>query len=400
MASEQTPDGQAPNQKSSSDAHTTESAAQVRVDEWVEVAAAPGSEIAMIEAKTQAELAAMAVPAEEKKGFFGRIGDYARNNPWKFGMYVAIILALIIGFFWPDVPEPHVALGGEPISLHTPWWLTNSVVVTLIVDAILILTALLVSARMKLVPSGLQNFVEMVLEYVYGLAEQIAGKAARSFFPWVMTIFLLVILSNWSGLIPGVGSIGYVISHSAEHEEEQGGEEGRLAGQLAMANGSLILISPEERAVQAETAEGEGTHFVPLFRAPSADLNLTFALAIATMVMVQIWGVRSLGGSYFKKFFNLSGQGMMKPIFFFVGILELISEFARIISFGFRLFGNIFAGEIVLATMAFLAAFVMPMPFYILEMFVGFVQALVFTMLALVFFSMATVGHGDSHAEH
>ena len=126
----------------------------------------------------------------------------------------------------------------------------------------------------------------------------------------------------------------------------------------------------------------------------------TFALAIATMVMVQIWGFRYLGGSYFRKFWNFSGpNGFMKGINGFVGILELISEFARIIAFGFRLFGNIFAGEIVLATMAFLVAFLLPVPFYALEVFVGFVQALVFMMLALVFFQMATISHGG-HDEH
>jgi len=116
-------------------------------------------------------------------------------------------------------------------------------------------------------------------------------------------------------------------------------------------------------------------------------------------VMVQIHGIRALGGGYFGKFWNPSGQGFMKGINFFVGILELISEFARIISFGFRLFGNIFAGEIVLATMAFLIAFLIPVPFYMLEVFVGFVQALVFMMLALVFFQMASIGH-DGHNEN
>ena len=121
------------------------------------------------------------------------------------------------------------------------------------------------------------------------------------------------------------------------------------------------------------------------------------------MVMVQVWGVRMQGGAYFRKFFNFSGPtGFMKGINGFVGILELISEVSRILSFGFRLFGNIFAGEVVLATMAFLVTFFIPMPFYLLEVFVGFVQALVFMMLTLVFFHMATLGHGGDghHEEH
>jgi F-type H+-transporting ATPase subunit a len=132
---------------------------------------------------------------------------------------------------------------------------------------------------------------------------------------------------------------------------------------------------------------------------------MTFALAITTVIMVQIWGVRAQGGAYFSKFANASGENAaMKGISVFVSFLEIVSEFARIIAFGFRLFGNIFAGEVVLATMAFLIPFFLPLPFYALEIFVGVIQALVFMMLALVFFTMATISHGheehgDSHAQ-
>ncbi|MGL4651632.1 MAG: F0F1 ATP synthase subunit A [Caldilineaceae bacterium] len=325
-----------------------------------------------------------------KKGFFS-------NTRNLIGLG-AVVVALIVGFFWPNVPEPHVVLGGEQISMYAPWWLTNSMLHTLIVDVLLIILALSVRFSLKLVPSGIQNFMEMIIEYFYGLAEQIAGKAARTYFPWIMTIFLFVIVSNWTGFFPGVGSIGVVQTHSEEHQEEGATEEEsrRYPGQLAMADGNLILLTGDEMQAKAE----EGKHFIPSLRAPTADLNVTFALAIVTMFMVQFWGFRALGFSYLRKFFNASGKGFMRGISAFVGILELISELSRILSFGFRLFGNIFAGEIVLATMAFLAAFILPLPFYLLETFVGFVQALVFTMLALVFFSMATVGHhDDSHAE-
>jgi F-type H+-transporting ATPase subunit a len=350
---------------------------------------------------------------ESKPGTIARIGNFARTRPVFFWSIVVVTLLTIVGFFWPEVPEPHVVLGGEPITMRFPW-LTNSLLTTLIVDVVLLVVALLTSMRMKLVPSGVQNFMEAVVEYVYGLAEQVAGKAARTYFQWVMTIFMFVILSNWTGLIPFVGSVGVVQTHSEEHieqnEEGTPPDEGTPApegwnrdAQLVMANGSLILLSPQANTVAAPSLaeEGAAEHFVPFFRAPSADLNMTLALALITMTMVQFWGVRALGGSYFKKFFNLSGQGAMKGISAFVGILELISEISRILSFSFRLFGNIFAGEIVLATMAFLAAFFIPLPFYVLELFVGFVQALVFTMLALVFFSMATVGHHEEeHAHH
>lgn len=320
------------------------------------------------------------------------------RKTWTIVVVVLLIASLVTKFVLP-VPPPHVALSGEPIFSSGPAWFTNSVLTTIIVDVILLLLALLTRFSLKEVPSGLQNLMETVIEALYGLAESVAGKNASKFFPWVATIFLFVIVSNWSGLIPGVGSIGFY--HPTEaHGAEGEGHSFLLDNQLAMAGGSIILAAPEKTQAAAVAAESERGKFVPLFRAPSADLNVTFALAIATMVMVQIWGVRHLGGGYFRKFFNFSGpNGFMKGINGFVGILELISEFARIIAFGFRLFGNIFAGEIVLATMAFLFAFLLPIPFYALEVFVGFVQALVFMMLALVFFQMSTISHG-SHDEH
>lgn len=323
---------------------------------------------------------------------------------WTVLVAVLLLASMVMKFFWP-VPPPHVALSGEPIFSDGPAWLTNSVVTTVIVDVVLLLLALITRFSLKEVPSGLQNMMEAVVEALYGLAESVSGKNASKFFPWVATIFLFVIISNWSGLIPGVGSIGFfhpVESHGTEEAPATEGEGHgyRIDGQLAMAGGSIILASPQREQAAPAAAESEHGKFVPLFRAPSADLNVTFALAIATMVMVQIWGFRYLGGSYFRKFWNFSGpNGFMKGINGFVGILELISEFARIIAFGFRLFGNIFAGEIVLATMAFLVAFLLPVPFYALEVFVGFVQALVFMMLALVFFQMATISHGG-HDEH
>ncbi len=399
MASEQTPE-----QESERKEPAPEAAAEVVSTPATPVARAKGQPagvpahpegvlagpVAELEAEIAAEVAEAEAAAPAKMSFI----DGIKANPRRAATWGIGILVVIIGFVWPPVPSPHVALGGEPISIHGPWWLTNSVLHTLIVDVILLVVALAVGLRMKMVPTGLQNFMEMVLEYFYRLAEQIAGKAARNYFPWIMTIFLFVIVANWSGITPGVGSIGMEITGS--HAEAAPQEASRYAGQLAMADGNLILISGAE--VQAR-AEG-GAHFVPTLRAPTADLNVTFALAITTMFMVQFWGFKALGFSYLKKFFNASGKGFMKGINIFVGLLELVSEFARILSFGFRLFGNIFAGEIVLATMAFLAAFLIPLPFYLLEVFVGFVQALVFTMLALVFFSMATVGHhDDSHAE-
>lgn len=345
----------------------------------------------------------------------------AQDNPRRTAIWVGLFILFVLSFLVP-VDQPHVALSGEPIFSNGPKWFTNSILTTVIVDIFLLIIAFLATRNMKMIPSGLQNVFEAILEYLFNLSESVAGKDARRYFPWVVTIFLFVIFSNWSGLIPGVGSIGMYHETEAygeeihteeapadgehdggeEHNEEQpaeGGEHGySFDRQLAMADGNLILVETSSAApAPAAAAEGH-KKFIPLFRAPSADLNMTFALALVIMTMVQVFGVRALGGSYFGKFFAWRGPNVaMKSIGAFVGILELVSELSRIVAFGFRLFGNIFAGEIVLATMAFLIAFLLPIPFYILEIFVGFVQALVFMMLALVFFSMATISHDSEH---
>ena len=351
---------------------------------------------------------------EAVTNFYSRMRAKAEENPKKTTIWGLLLLLLILSFLVPSEP-PHVSLSGEPLFPNGPSWFTNTILTTLIIDLLIILVAFLATRGMKVIPGGLQNFVEMVIEYLYGLAESVAGKNAKEYFPWCATLFIFIVFCNYSGLIPGVGSLGLnhvdvaheapaheepadTESHDEESEEADDGHGMVLDGQLAMANGNLILLSPADVEPGPASAEEEGHgKFVPWFRAPSADLNVTFALALATMVMVQIYGFRALGGSYTRKFWNPSGEGAMKGINIFVGILELISEISRILTFAFRLFGNIFAGEIVLATMAFLIAFLIPLPFYFLELLVGAVQALVFMMLALVFFSMATISHGDEH---
>jgi F-type H+-transporting ATPase subunit a len=333
------------------------------------------------------------------KNLWARFMGWVQANPTRAGLWAAAIIIFLVGFFI-NVPEPHVALSGEALLVDGPWWFTNSLLTTLIVDLVVIVLALLATTGMKVIPTGWQNFVEMVIEWLYSLAESVSGANARKFFPWVATIFIFVIISNWSGLIPGVGPIG--IKHPPHGEGTEGEHAWVLNEKLAMADGKLIFTDQPvaDEAAPAVAEEGAAYYLVPLFRAPSADLNVTFALAITTIVLVQIWGVRTLGSSYFNKFINFTGpNGFMKGINGFVGILEIISEFSRILAFGFRLFGNIFAGEIVLATMAFLVTFFLPVPFYVLEVFIGFVQALVFTMLALVFFHMATISHGHAHED-
>lgn len=244
---------------------------------------------------------------------------------------------------------PHVSLSAETIASVGSFHITNSIFTSLVVSAILIGFALFARTKIKSTdkPSGLQNVVEMVLEALFNLVNSVTDnrKKAAVLFPYIASFFFFIILNNWLGLLPGVGTIN---------------------------------------------VEYHG-HHIPLFRAGTADLNTTIALAIFSVVATQFIGVSYLSFGYFKKFINFSS-----PIMFFVGILEIISEFAKIVSFAFRLFGNIFAGEVLLVVIAFLAPIIVPMPFYGLEIFVGLIQALVFAMLSLVFFNMATVSH-DEH---
>ena len=341
------------------------------------------------------------------KSLWDKLVAYVEANPKRAAILGGSVLAIILSFLIP-VATPHVSLAGEPLLENGNTWFTNSILTTIIVDLILIALALATTRDMQLVPSGLQNLMETLIEYLYTLSENVAGQDAKQYFPWAATLFLFILISNWFGLIPGVGSIGVYhagghggdeihVEDAAPNEEGEGSEDNShglaMNNHLAMADGKIMLVEP---AAPAQAAEGE-KYLVPLFRAPSADLNVTFALALATMFMVQFYGIRKLGSHYFVKFWNPTGEGFMKGINIFVGILELIGEISRVLTFAFRLFGNIFAGEVVLATMAFLIAFLVPLPFYALEILVGAIQALVFMMLALVFFSMATISHGDEH---
>ena len=227
--------------------------------------------------------------------------------------------------------------------------ITNSMVLSWIVTILLVSVVFISTRRLQTVPSGAQNVFEATIEGLFNLCNGVIEneKQTKKYFPLVATIFLFVILNNWMGLLPGIGPIGIYELH----------------------HGEMVLV--------------------PLFRSANADLNTTLALAIITMIGVQVFAVSAIGISkHIKKFIDFRG-----PINFFVGILELISEFAKIISFSFRLFGNIFAGEVLLIVVSFLVPLIAPLPFFFLELFVGFIQALVFAMLALVFIKGATVVH-------
>jgi F-type H+-transporting ATPase subunit a len=278
--------------------------------------------------------------------------------------------------------------------------------------------------------------MEYAVEAFYNTMSGVSPKYAARFFVIVATIFFLVLPANWAGLIPGVGSIGTCFAESELHHSEPAVAEGAagegasaeaaefgeqkvwgdLTNQCAQSADDTIRKEAGDRnIVLAEPLTAEQTPqylslaheldaqgkiaplFHPILRAGSADLNLTLALALISFLTTEFWGFRKQGLGYLGKFF-IFNQG---PIQFFVGIIELISEFARIISFTFRLFGNIFAGEVVLLVMAFLFPTLLSLPFYGLELFVGAVQAFVFAMLTMAFIDMAGEAHGDhGHEEH
>lgn len=247
----------------------------------------------------------------------------------------------------------HVSISAEPIFQLGNIEVTNSMLTGTVISLLLISASYWFSKNLK--PSKkigkIQNAVEMIIEALYNLMIPIVGdKKVKEFFPLVVTLFLYILFSNWTELLPGVGTIGL----------------------QKLESGHKI--------------------FSPLIRPPSADLNATLALAIISMTMVQIVGFRYLKVGYLKKFFNFTS-----PMKFFLGFLELISDISRIISFAFRLFGNIFAGEVLLAVSLALLPIFAPIPFMGLEIFVGLIQALVFAILTLVFMNMASVPHEEEH---
>ncbi|MDD2785697.1 MAG: F0F1 ATP synthase subunit A [Patescibacteria group bacterium] len=250
-------------------------------------------------------------------------------------------------------PEVVTTIAGFPV--------TNTILVMGVIFLITIVIAIIVKRRISVhkpatgVAGIMEFFVEVFLDFIDSITSD--HRKSIRIFPIVATIFLIVLLSNLVELVPGLGSIGIWEFHGGE------------------------------------------TILVPFIRSMSADLNFTLVVAVFAMASVQVMGMRFLKvGPYLGKFFVAPWK---KPFLIgtFVGLLEFMSEFSKILSFTFRLFGNIFAGEVLLAVMGFLSPFLAPLPFLFLELFVGFVQALVFATLTIVFLSMATTAH-DHEEEH
>ena len=245
--------------------------------------------------------------------------------------------------------EHAIVLKPEILGFYKNLPITNTLLVSWIAMTVLMVVSIAATWRVKAVPSLLQNFFELIIDFGYQTVEDLAGsKKAKVFFPICMTFFLFIITANWLGLMPGFGTITF------DHK--------------------------------------------PLLRSINSDLNMTLSLALLSAFLTHFFALKYLGiKNYLKKWFSLEMFG----VFLFVGFLEIVGEFTKVVSLSFRLFGNIFAGEVVLTTVSTLSvftAFIVPLPFYFLEIIVGFVQAAVFMMLTLVFMVLLSEKHASEHS--
>jgi len=315
-------------------------------------------------------------------------GGLALSHPVVVGVLLVFFLLLVVGFVsgplgrsmlgdlglphWLSVPQPEFKLPAEVVFHFFGFPITNSIIAAWLTMIFLVGFSYAITRQMKVVPGRLQSAFEFLLGWLYNLCQRVAGEEnGRKFFPVVATIFLFVAFNAWLSLIPGFGSI------------------------------------------MVTTAEGEHVH---LIRGANTDINMPLALALVSFIFVEYFGLKSLGIRYLRKFLNVGqffgslGQvvrGRLRAglsglftgfIHIFVGFLEAMSEFVRIVSFTFRLFGNMTAGEILLLIAAFLIPWVFAIPFYGLELLIGFVQALIFGGLTLVFLTLAVAHHGEESA--
>ncbi len=304
---------------------------------------------------------------------------------------------------------------------------TNTFLATLLTLIILLAMTFSLKAKSRTadeVPTGGYNFFELIVEFAYGYVENAAGKWAKAFFPFFMTFILWIVVANWMELVPFVDSFGKwenLPHHTAElaveaaeadaaakgehlsedeikHIEEEAHHTADEANLGDMRQGILLTKAPLNDAGE-KPADADWT-IVPYVRAAATDLNFTLAIALISVVMTQYYGMKALGMKYWKKFFVWDGDKIKEnPLAIMdsgVGILEFISEIFKIVSFAFRLLGNIFAGQILL----FVIGALLPIGnllFWHLEFFVGILQAAVFALLTLTFMSMATQGHSEEH---
>ncbi|HEV7701905.1 MAG TPA: F0F1 ATP synthase subunit A [Candidatus Paceibacterota bacterium] len=270
---------------------------------------------------------------------------------------------------YTEKPTQEVTIFAEPVFHIGGFEITNSLLTSWLALLVIIVFALAIRLKIKKIPNKLQNVFEIILEGAMGLVDQVTNdrKITDRIFPIVFSLFIFILVNNWLGLLPFVGSIGFNVL-----------EEGHSI-------------------------------FIPLFRSGTADINMTLALSILIVIASNIFGILTIGlWKIFNKYVNLKALGdiftkvktdksivIVSPISFFVGILELLGEFAKIASLSFRLFGNVFAGEVLLASMGAIFLYVLPGPFLFLEVFVGLIQALIFSLLASVYFTIAAQDHSE-----
>ncbi len=347
------------------------------------------------------------------------------KGKWRFGFKRWIVLGLIIlgaiAAFGPYTAlkpiSPVVVLPGEATGISILGFeITNTILATILADVLLLLIAFGARRFVKsgqLVPQGFYNAFEAIVEFLWNTVEGAAGnKWAKRIFPVVATIFLLIFVANMVKMVPGFESIGRL---APVHKVGATG----YASLRIFSLGSLNVYSIDKgqpHVVAAHTEDGDLTEeetssgdictaceIIPFLRGSATDLNFTFALAIIAVVMTQVYGVWAQGPAYFEKFFQIKqviSGGIFGLINFFVGLLEIVLELAKVLSFGFRLFGNIFAGALLLSIVGALTAVAVPAGLYLFEVFFGIIQAYVFFLLATMFISGALASHhGGDNAE-
>ncbi len=264
-------------------------------------------------------------------------------------------------------------LFAEPVYHTKDFTITNALITSWIAVIVIIILSLVLRSKLKEIPGKIQNIFEIIVEGALSLCDQVTNDRALSIkiFPIAISVFLFILVSNWFGLLP-LGGFGLI--EKGEH----------------------------------------GLSFIPFLRGGTADINTTLALAIMTVLGANIFGIFSIGiWKTFNKYVNLKIIGqiwkkvrkeptiiIVAPITFFVGLIEIVGELAKMASLSFRLFGNVFAGEVLLVSMAALVAYVVPIPFLFLEILVGVIQALIFSILLVVYFTIASSDHDDEHGDH
>lgn len=264
--------------------------------------------------------------------------------------------------------KENITLFAEPLYHYKSFTITNALLSSWFAVFIIIIISLILRSKLKVIPGKIQNIFEIIVDGALGLCDQVTNDRALSIriFPIAISVFFFVLINNWLGLLP-LGGFG--ILEQGEH----------------------------------------GLAFVPFLRGGTADINTTIALAVMAVLGANLFGIFSIGlWKTFNKYVNLKVLGgiftkirhepmviVVAPITFFVGLIEIIGEFAKIASLSFRLFGNVFAGEVLLVSMAALVAYIIPIPFIFLEILVGVIQALIFSILLVVYFTISASDHDE-----